>query len=56
MTPDEKAHYYGRMEKNFPQFLKAMERLVAVPSYLKEDDDYPMCRPSRRFLMKPWPL
>lgn len=41
MTPDEKAHYYGRMEKNFPQFLKAMERLVAVPSYLKEDDDYP---------------
>lgn len=41
MTPDEKARYYGRMEKNFPQFLKAMERLVAVPSYLKEDDDYP---------------
>jgi hypothetical protein len=44
------------MEKNFPQFLKAMERLVAVPSYLKETMTIPMCRPSRRFLMKPWPL
>ena len=30
MTPDEKAHYYGRMEKNFPQFLKAMERLSLI--------------------------
>ena len=41
MTPDEKAHYYGRMEKNFPQFLKAMERLVAVPSYLGDSHRLP---------------
>jgi succinyl-diaminopimelate desuccinylase len=40
MTPEQEKQYYAQMEQNFPEFLKAMEKLVSIPSYL-EEDTYP---------------
>ena len=40
MTPEQEKIYYDKMEQNFPHFLSAMEKLVAIPSYL-EEDTYP---------------
>ena len=37
MTPEQEKIYYDKMEQNFPHFLSAMEKLVAIPSYLEED-------------------
>jgi succinyl-diaminopimelate desuccinylase len=40
MTPKLEKQYYAQMEQIFPDFLKAMEKLVSIPSYL-EEDTYP---------------
>lgn len=34
--------YYEKLEKNFPEFLRNLDRVVSIPSYLQEDDtQYP---------------
>ena len=52
MTPEQETLYYGKMEENFPEFLRDMEALVAIPSYL-EEDSYPNVPPSEKCCIKP---
>ncbi|MGL4866299.1 Sapep family Mn(2+)-dependent dipeptidase, partial [Cetobacterium sp.] len=35
----EKERLYKKMEENFPKFLKDLDRIVSIPSFLKENDD-----------------
>ncbi len=49
MTPEQETLYYGKMEEDFPEFLRDMEALVAIPSYL-EEDSYPNVPTIRKVL------
>ena len=43
--------YYDQLEKNFPEYLKNLDRLISVPSFLQEDGSrFPFGEPIQRAL------